>query len=202
MCIAVLGGLFALENLEYAKKWITNKMLSSCGPCPTEMYCKGEFKGILFAKFGTKGERDTAIQIMRKGRCSEGGQQVWMKPDLPIEDRVRHSFVFGVKYLLAGDWGWEEKAIWAEPEGGKDGKAGVVWVKTKQNKESEIAATLRIEDNKIVLTYGEGWVAYFHHSGYNGFVEIVTKVEEKFQAYKQNISKKAAGKSYGKRMGY
>ena len=117
MCIVVLGGLSALENLEYAKKWITNKMWNSYGPCPTEMYCKGEFKGILFAKFGTKGEHDTAIQIMRKGRCSERGHQVWMKPDLPIEDRVRHSFVFNVKYLLLKRWGWEKRAIWVAPEG-------------------------------------------------------------------------------------
>ena len=177
-------------------------MWHSYGPSPIEVYCKGDFKGILFAKFNTKGERDAAIQIFRKAVCYEGGQQVWMKPDLPIEDRARHSFVFGVKYLLAEDWGWERNAIWVEPEGGKDGKVGVVWIKTKKDQASEVAVTFRIEGNKCILGYGEGWEAYFNHIGYKGFAEIVAKVEGKLQASKENISKKGAGKSYGKKEGY
>ena len=81
MCIAIMGGLFTLENLECAKQWITNMMWHSHGPSPIEVYCKGDFNGILFAKFNTRGERDAAIQIFRKAGCYEGGKQVWMKPD-------------------------------------------------------------------------------------------------------------------------
>ena len=153
-------------------------------------------------KFGTKGERDYAVQIFRKAGCQEGGQKIWMKPDLPLEERVRHSFVFGLKYFLSEQWGWENNAIWVESKGGNDGKLGLVWIKTKQNKDSEVALTMSITENKVVLLYGEGWEAYFHHKEHHGFIEIIAAADEKLQAYKTNISKKGAGKSYGKREGY
>ena len=153
----------------------------------------------MFVKFGTKKERDAAIQIFRKAGCSEGGQQVWMKPDLPIEDRVRQSFVFGVKYLLSGDWGWEKNAIWAEPDGGKDGKTGFVWIRSKQNEDSVLAVAFRVEENKVILKYVDGWEAYFNHVQYSGYIEIIASIEGKLEAYKQNIAKKGAGKSFGER---
>ena len=79
---------------------------------------------------------------------------------------------------------------------------GMVWIKTKQNKDSEVALTMKITENKIVLSYGVGWEAYFHHKEYQGFIEIIAAAEEKFEAYKTSISKKGAGKSYGKRENY
>ena len=144
-------------------------------------------------KFGTKGERDNAVKIFRKAGCQEGGQTIWMKPDLPIEERVRHSFVFGLKYFLSEQWGWENNAIWVEPKGGDDGKLGLIWIKTKQNKDSEVAVTMLIIENKVVLRYGEGWEAYFHHKEYHGFIEIIAAADEKLQAYKTSISKKRGG---------
>ena len=71
--------------------------------------------------------------------------------------------------------------------------------KTHENKPSEIALTFTITDHKVVVSYGAGWGAYFHHKDYEGFTEIVSAVEGKLQAYKTNISKKGTGKSYGKK---
>ena len=78
----------------------------------------------------------------------------------------------------------------------------MVWIKSKQHTDSEVAVTFRVEEGKVILTYGVGSEAYFHNVGYNGFVEIVAGIEGKVQAYTQNISRKGAGKSYGKREGY
>ena len=68
-CTSLVGGLSSLQNLENAKIWITNKLWKAYGPTPGEIYCKGEFKGIAFIKFGTKGERDAAVQIFREAGC-------------------------------------------------------------------------------------------------------------------------------------
>ena len=51
-----------------------------------------------------------------------------MKADMPFEDRIRHSFVFGVKHILVERWGWEKRAIWVEPKAGKNAEEGKVWV--------------------------------------------------------------------------
>ena len=65
-----------------------------------------------------------------------------------------------------------------------------------------MAVTIKIEGNKCILGYGVGWEAYFNHIQYKGFVEIIANVEGKLQASKENISKKGAGESYGKKEGY
>ena len=77
-----------------------------------------------------------------------------------------------------------------------------IWVNKKQNKDSEVALTMKIAENKIVLLYGEGWEAYFRHKEYQGFIEIIVAVEGKLQTSTTSISKKGAGKSYGKRENY
>ena len=59
-----------------------------------------------------------------------------------------------------------------------------------------------ITENNIVLSYGVGWEAYFHHKEYQGFIEIIAAVEGKLQTSTASISKKGAGKSYGKRENY
>ena len=193
------GRLSVLENLDNAKTWITNKLWNLYGPCP---YSKGPFKGMLFVRFGTKGERDNALQIFNKAGCQEGGQTIRMKDDLPIEDRTMRSLVFGAKYVLSEFYGWEKDAIWAEPKGGDEGKTGSVWIKSHENKASEVALTFNITEYKILLSYGAGWEAYFQDKNYKGFNEIIAANEEQLQAYKTTISQKGTGESYGKKQNH
>ena len=61
-----------------------------------------------------------------------------------------------------------------------------------------MALTFTITDHKVVVSYGAGWDAYFHHKDYQGFTEIISAVEGKLQAFKTNISKKGTGENYGK----
>ena len=187
-----MGGLSSLEKLDNAKTWIMNKLWKAYGPIPREIYCKGDFKGMPFIKFGTKGERDATVKIFREAGCQERGHTVWMKPDLLIEERLWHSFVFGVKIILTEVWGWEKRGIWAELKGGTDGKAGVVWFG------EEMAVTAKIEESKIVLSYGGGWEQYFQQKEHPDFINLVTSLEAKAKIYKENIAKKGAGKGFGK----
>ena len=58
---AVLGGLSSMSSVNDAWFWLSNKMWDLYGPQPTEVYSKGEFRGIIFAKFDSNAERDSAV---------------------------------------------------------------------------------------------------------------------------------------------
>ena len=117
-CTAFLGGLTALGGKDEAATWLTNKMWSLYGPMPIETYCKkGDFKGILFAKFSSKGERDTALAMLKSAGCKEGDTSIYAKPDRPLEERTLRTFTFEAKKIMES-WGWHLSDLWADPEAG------------------------------------------------------------------------------------
>ena len=68
---AILGGLTGFGDKNEVWRWLSNELWWYNGPNVTEMYCKGEFKNIVFAKFATKRDRDNAIAIFRQNKDSE-----------------------------------------------------------------------------------------------------------------------------------
>ena len=83
------------------------------GPRIAETYTKGEFKGLVFAKFSSKTERDAAVKLFRSNKLILGGNAIWAKEDLPLEERIPQSFLFGLKKLMIG-WGYEKMAVWVD----------------------------------------------------------------------------------------
>ena len=53
-------------TLGEAQKWLTDELWSAWLPQPTETYCKGDFKGILFAEIPKKSERDEVVGWFKK----------------------------------------------------------------------------------------------------------------------------------------
>ena len=70
---AVLGGLAALTSTDEAWTWVSNKLWHLHGPQPTEVYSKGDFRGIVFLKFRDKADRDEAVKLLRQSSIWEGG---------------------------------------------------------------------------------------------------------------------------------
>ena len=114
-CVAVLGGLNNFQTLEAAQQWVENKLWYLYGPKPIEIFSKGSFRGIIFARFKGKGDRDAAVRILKEGKYEEGGHKIWAKPDEDLKTRIIKSLVFGTKQLLI-TWGWDKAGIWADPE--------------------------------------------------------------------------------------
>ena len=83
------------------------------GPQPTETYCKGEYKGLLFAKFASHRDRNAAVGKLRQAREQQGDNKVWAKADAPLEQRVAESFLFGVKKTFV-DWGCKRGKVWVD----------------------------------------------------------------------------------------
>ena len=115
---AVAGGLASLKSKVEAEKWLKEKLWHLYGPQPTEVYVKGDFKGIAFAKFPTTGERDRAVSVLKAAGAHEGGDPVWAKPDLPLEVRVLKRFLFEAKHVLTSIWGYPNTSVYADPDTG------------------------------------------------------------------------------------
>ena len=164
---AVLGGLAALSGKEEAIGWISDKLWSLYGPTPLETYCKGEFKGIMFTKFSSKGDRDAAVAKLRNS-CKGGGSSVWAKPDLPLNERTLKTLTLGAKYIMEA-WGWHQSDLWAEPEEGTLKLAG------------EMILKAAIKNGSITIEYGEGWEQYLITDRFPEMKELLISLDGKIK---------------------
>ena len=129
-------------------------------PQPAETYCKGDFKGILFARFESNTGRDEVVGWFRKTSTKIQGTSIWSKPDRPLNERVIQSLVFGTKYLL-------DKSLWADPEIG----SVTLW--------GEKVLKGSIEGEKLIIEYGNGWEEYLHDTKFPEFKNMVTALSAK-----------------------
>ena len=112
--VAVFEGLKSAHDTEAAKKFLTDKLKEKHVTLPSDIYYKGsEFNGLLFAKFSSMAERDTAVEVFRNGKYTCGDFKVWAKIDKPIEGRVPETFLFALKKILIS-WGFDRKDVRVE----------------------------------------------------------------------------------------
>ena len=90
-----MGGLTWLSTKDEAETWVGNKLWYLYGPQPTETFSKGDFRGLLFVKFTTTGDRDAAVRVLKNV-----GDKIWAKKDEEVEIRVIKGLVFGTKELF------------------------------------------------------------------------------------------------------
>ncbi|CAE6920044.1 unnamed protein product [Symbiodinium sp. CCMP2592] len=82
--VMVVGGLAALQDVQSATTWVTNTLVSMRGPSIISTYVKLEkFQGLLFVKFASVVDRDTAVALLRSGSLKIGDSAVWATQDLP-----------------------------------------------------------------------------------------------------------------------
>ena len=166
---AVIGGLGALTGIDQARQWVSDQMWALYGPQPSEVYCKGDFYGMVFAKFANKDSRDSAVKLLRQARSSEGGNQVWAKPDRLLAERTLRSIAFGTKHAMT-EWGWPETALWADIC--TDTCTGTVSLA------GETVLTAAVEGDKVRVQYSEGWEKYFDDQHYPQVKELGDKFKK------------------------
>ena len=64
-------------------------------PSLEDVYPKGDFKGLVSAKFGTKTDRDEAVKALKKAGLKAAGDEVWAKAHRPVESRAPRSLLLG-----------------------------------------------------------------------------------------------------------
>ena len=81
------------------------------GPSIMSTYIKSEkFQGLLFVKFASVVDRDTAVALLRSGSLKIGESPVWATQDLPVPVRARKLFLMGLRWQLA-QWGFWKQEI-------------------------------------------------------------------------------------------
>ena len=206
-CTAVLGGLQKLDSKSDAEAWVKNKLNKLDGPRFVETYTKGDFRGILFVKFETQVQRNSAVRLLKNAGLNEGGKDVWAKPDQILHARLMSKFAHGMSYIIK-KWGVDARCIWADPDEGKV----YIYEKTdgpSRDANKKLAISASIIDSKLFITYGNlpAWFseitqsqtvqAYFENENYPEFQDLVISLNDKLA----NVSKgggKNARKMYSK----
>ena len=97
---ALFGGLDKFTNEPEAKEWLKQRLTQLGVETPADIYTKGTFTGILFARFSCGAVRDGVASAFWKARLEYGGKLTWSRPDLPLEQRVPESFLFALRKQL------------------------------------------------------------------------------------------------------
>ena len=96
----VVGNLDGLGGLAKATDWLTERLQSLSAPAPSKVYTKGDFRGIIFAEFGSTDARDQAVLALRGAALTNGDKKVWASEDRSPAQRAARNFCLGFKRVL------------------------------------------------------------------------------------------------------
>eukprot|EP00973_Karenia_brevis_P051045 7089447-Karenia_brevis.AAC.1 len=82
----VVGGLGTDGGKESATNGLKDKCSGIANCEPAEIFAKGDFKGMLFAKFPTKNQRNSSIRKLRDASPSRNHNRTWFSEDVPVEE--------------------------------------------------------------------------------------------------------------------
>jgi hypothetical protein len=173
---AVIGGLQGLSGFDEAETWIRDKLYSLWAPSPSEVYCKGDYKGVIFAKFAAQADRDEAWKTLKKAGLKEHGHDVWAKESLPIEIRAPKSLLLGLKYLFK-EWGIHGARV-----------DDMMTQLSLPGKEKVISVS--VSDNKLDINWAPTWGAWKECVDSPEVLKLIDKSRQMLEG--------AAGKAKGK----
>ena len=192
---AVVSGLVGLPSKSEATAWLREKLWHTYAPDPVTdgVYCKGDFNGILFAKFASKSERDAAVKSLKQAGSKVGDKTVWAKPDMPVNLRALRSVAFGGKRVFVEEWGYDKSSIWAEV----DETGANLW------HHNDLVLAAKIEDHSLITTYGDGWEEYLNKDTHPQINNLLQMNRQKVAgaATKSSGKGKSKGKPPGKGAG-
>ena len=111
--IVVFGGFDDWE-LDATKKRITDTTWENDVPAPDKLFTKGDhFRGILFGKFASEVDRGRVVEKNKVLQKSVYGKTVWAKNDMPINERVIRSVLFGTKHIVDKTCLWVDEKVGA-----------------------------------------------------------------------------------------
>ena len=104
-----------MGDVETAKGWVNDILWGAWIKGPVKMYCKGTFKGLIWAEFADPASRDAAIQHIKESRTILGTNKVWSSVEKPVEDRVPLTILVRAKHLFI-KWGIPKELLWVDPD--------------------------------------------------------------------------------------
>ena len=108
----VVGGLKGFATLNEAGDYIKQCLWDEYGPKMLDFYCKADWSGLLFAKFASKQNRDSAVQVLNAMKLVSASDEkrIWIKPDMTLHQRMGAQILYKSKKQFIS-WGWDNKAV-------------------------------------------------------------------------------------------
>ena len=183
---AVFGGLSSTGDLDGAKGWVSNMLWDGWLKGPSKMYCKGNFKGIIWAEFANSGDRDAAIQRVKDSGAVLGQDRVWANVEKPVEDRVPLSILIRAKYLLI-KWGIPKEQLWVDA------------ATNTLSYDNKAAISTKVIDLKLMIEFQDDWAEYIKGGDWDTLVkEASSGLDRKREQHSKGKGNKGKGKEKGK----
>ncbi|CAE7703564.1 unnamed protein product [Symbiodinium sp. CCMP2592] len=180
----VVGGLDSFSSVQDATKWLTQKLSSLSSPPHIGTYMKSqEFRGLLFAKFKSCVDRDTAVALLRSAELHESGKRIWATQDLPLQKRAQKVFLMGLKWQL-GEWGFMKR----------DMELNDNYDRLKVGE--GVVVSLSIKAQQLECQWSDDWAQWAEFQNSSELRQLITRANEMLQ---KDITSKGKGKSKGGR---
>ena len=158
------------------------KMQNICGLNP-EIYYKGDYKGINFAKFGTPVDRNEAVSMFGKAQVFHGEHRVWISPDRPMDVRCQLKFLFAIKNSLVEACDFSKNGLWVD-----DSDLALYW-------HGDLVASTRIDADVLQVAFGPTWQEYLKE------INVTDLYAQSNEVLQMSLASRAKGKGKGKGKG-
>ena len=177
----IVGGLEG-SSFEAAAIWVKGILEKMKSPTPIETYTKGDaFKGLLWLRFGTAGGAKEALTAMKDTISKNPSNKAWCNYDLPIEQRVSNSFLFGLKAQLVA-WKLPKKYLNIDPD------RNVMQVRTG-GKDKDIVRAWVDNDTFQIKWLAEEWAEWTELQQSPELTAMTSKAHEKLSSSRAQTSK-------------
>ena len=174
-----IGKVPNASTIDQAKDW-TREFCTKAGlPQPLEVFSKGDFKGLAFAKCMSETHRE---QLIASINSSSG--ETWANQDRPIDVRTAWGTLMGFKRILLG-WGYNKACIKIDAVSGSLSVAGKEVLK------------VTVQDYVLNLAWSDGqWEEWGDLQKSSELTKLKDSGQEKLDRAKANASVtfKGAGK--------
>ena len=119
---------------------------------------------------------------MKHSYSSLDGNDVWIKEDKPLEQRILTTLVFGTKREICQAGGFAKSAVWADV----GEQTGELWVG------DEKVLTASIPDKQLSISFAEGWEGWFMDESHPQFKKLVDSLREKLTSTAKALPKEPA----------
>ena len=160
-----------MGDLDRAKEWVNNTLWKAWLQGPNKMYCKGDFKGLIWVEFASDNDRDAAIQHVKNAGTLLGTDRVWANVERPVEERVPSSILGRAKQLFI-KWGVPKEQLWVDRD------------TNTLSYDNKIAIKTKVIDLELKIDFHDDWAEYVKGDDWDKLVkETVGGLDKKRAQY-------------------
>ena len=141
-----------------------------------------DFNGVVFAKYPSQAERDSAIRKIQAAAMDFDGQKIWSKPEQPLKTRAAIGLLFAAKRMLV-DWQFDKWSLWVDTD------------QLNLSCGDDMIFKIELQEHDLTIGYSPDWQTYLETDNAK-WTEVVEAARTKVK--KQQAQKATKGLGKGK----